>query len=248
MVLTDEEYEEAISQEEVDRYDQELDDDVDWYPPVSEGSSIKENIVLRADGFKIPYLVHFTKLKNLTGIMKHGLYPRSRLVEVGITHEISDQHRLDGNTDGTSLSIGFPNYKMFFSKLDADRSVEWVVLLLDRSVLWKMRCAFFPRNAASNQFRSHLREALMTPEAFASMYDEIVGKWSRSEQILKSYDPTDPQAEVVAFDVIQPKYIRGVAFQSEKARDMNQLVIGERLSIVRGALFSSRPYARKCDG
>ena len=41
------------------------------------------------------------------------------------------------------------------------------------------------------------------------MFEEIDGLPARSEERLKSFDPTDVQAEVLVFDVIEPAYITG---------------------------------------
>jgi len=57
---------------------------------------------------------HFTRANNLPDIIKHGIYPISRIAEIGVTPEINDELRLDGRLDGISLSIAFPNSRMFY--------------------------------------------------------------------------------------------------------------------------------------
>ncbi|MGA2276572.1 MAG: hypothetical protein ABSG00_03130 [Terracidiphilus sp.] len=51
------------------------------------------------------------------------------------------------------------------------------------------------------------------------MYDKIEDIPSQKDQKLKAFGPTDVQAEVLIFDVIEPKYIGGVIFEKASVRD-----------------------------
>jgi len=93
-------------------------------------------IQAHATAIKVPALLHFTRAANLPSIMKHGLYPISRVDEIGISPEINDELRLDGHREGTSLSIAFPNYRMFWKCRQDNKAAEWVVLGVHPSVLW----------------------------------------------------------------------------------------------------------------
>ena len=149
---------------------------------------------------EIPYLVHFTRVANLPSIMEHGLYPIDRVHEIGVEPEINDQYRLDGHLDGTSVSIAFPNCQMFYKYRMDDESVEWAVLVLKRSILWRLECAFCRHNAADSRISSLLLDELTDEGTFRGMFDEIDGLPTRAEQKLKPYDPTDVQAEVLVLE------------------------------------------------
>jgi hypothetical protein len=194
----------------------------------------------------IPFLLHFTRLSNLESIMRHGLCPVSKTAQIGVSPQINDPLRLDGHPDAVSLSIGFPNFRMFY-KYRNGSGVPWVVLGINQSVLWSKDCAFCRHNAASSKITSRPLEELKTYEAFAGMFEEIEGIPSRSDQRLKSYDPTDGQAEVLVFDTIEPQWIMGVVFQNAGAAIACKDLLGTRQSVInyenRG-FFASRSYCR----
>lgn len=207
----------------------------------------RQAIRTHATNIEVPWLLHFTRAENLPSIMQHGLYPISRVGEIGITPQVNDQLRLDGHLDGTSLSIAFPNYRMFWKCRQDNEGVEWVVLAIKRSVLWLKDCAFCRHNAADTRISSQPLEQLKTPAAFAGMFDEIDGVQSRQEQRLNLCDPTDGQAEVLVFDIIEPNLIFAAVFENTATLDKYKSIFGERQIIVNSAgkgYFAARSYVR----
>lgn len=208
----------------------------------------RQAIRAHATVIQVPYLLHFTRAVNLPSIVQHGLYPISRIDEIGVTPQINDELRLDGHRDGTSLSIAFPNYQMLYKFRMDDESVDWVVLVLKQSVLWQKECVFCRHNAADARISRQPLEALATEGAFRGMFDQIDGWTSREEQKLKVYDPTDVQAEVMVFDIIEPAYLCGIVFNSKDANDAySNLLTEEQKAWVhpkRTGLFGTRSYSR----
>lgn len=201
-----------------------------------------------AVSLKVPYLIHFTRASNLATILAHGLYPLSRVHEVGARPEVNDQHRLDGHTDGTSVSIAFPNSQMFYKYRMENPDVDWAVLVLHPSILWLKDCAFCRYNAADARISSQNIAGLKTLQAFQGMYLPDADLQSRDEQGLKDYDPTDVQAEVLVFDVIEPNLIVGVAFDDVTVKNKYNDVLGEKQTKVFAKskkLFAHRTYDRK---
>jgi hypothetical protein len=196
---------------------------------------------------KISYLLHFTRVSNLSSIMKYGLYPIERVHEIGANPEINDHERWDGHRDSTSLSISFPNYKMFYKYRMENQEIDWTVLVLDPSILWTKKCAFSKHNAADNRIRSQSVDDLLTLQAFSGMFEPIDGHPSREVQRLKSCDPTDGQAEIMVFDVIEPNFINGVIFSQNSIRDAQIVNLGAVATAIhpmgRG-FFASRSYVR----
>ncbi|MBL8459519.1 MAG: DUF4433 domain-containing protein [Zoogloea sp.] len=184
---------------------------------------------------------------NLPTIMAHGLYPIGRAHEVGAVPAINDQYRFDGHRNSTSVSIGFPNCQMLYKYRMADAAVDWSILVLHPSILWVKNCAFCRHNAADGRISGQLLANLMTPQAFQGMYEEIEGLTTREEQKLKPYDPTDVQAEVLVFDVIEPQYVAGVIFEKSAVRDAYLPHLGERKTYIHAnnkGMFANRKYAR----
>ena len=166
------------------------------------------SLKLAALNKNIPYLTHFTAAVNLSAILRNGLQSRANLDEKGWTGAINDQLRLDGRRNGISLSVAFPNYKMFYKYRINDVSKKWVVLRIQPSVIWEKECLFFRKNAADRDMISLRKEVLTDKEAFELMYSD---KNCRTEN-LKDFDPTDPQAEVMVIGDIPLRKIVDVVF------------------------------------
>ena len=182
---------------------------------VKELSQKRVNLISNFCSYKmITGLVHFTRTKNLTNIIKHGLLCREVLSEWSVSERpiFNDSLRLDGHLDAICLSISFPNYRMFY-KLNNNAQDEWVVLVLKPSLLWELDCAFYEKNAASASVSK-------IPLANRKLYDSLekmfvdTEQFSRDELGLPSYYTTNPQAEVLVFDPIPVTYIREVHFYS----------------------------------
>ncbi len=196
----------------------------------------------------IPYLVHFTRATNLESIFANGIYPISRTDEIGVSPAINDELRLDGRRDGTSTSIAFPNCQMLYKYRMDNQGVEWAILVLRPSVLWVKDCAFCKHNAADARISGQPLQTLTTVQAFQGLFQEIEGITPRAEQNLKPYDPTDVQAEVLVFGVIEPGLIAGVVFDSTATKNKYSALVGDRKTWVHAnnkGLFASRNYARK---
>ncbi|MBH9718915.1 DUF4433 domain-containing protein [Burkholderia contaminans] len=160
----------------------------------------------------IPYLLHFTRLSNLQSILTHGLVCRNSLDGTNVSGTVNDQHRLDG-TDAVCVSIGFPNYKMFFRCRREHQNEEWVVVAIQPKALWELRCAFCTTNAASSRVTSIPLAQRTGLPAFQAMYNDYDDK-VRADLNLKDFLPTNPQAEVLMLDGVPTTYIMGVAVQN----------------------------------
>ena len=90
------------------------------------------------------------------------------------------------NTDAVCLSVSFPNYKLFYRFRVKRPETKWAVILLDPIILDRCSCSFACRNAASNEMK------------------------------LDSYETTDPQAEVLVHEVIEPRYIKKIIVQESE--------------------------------
>lgn len=207
----------------------------------------RQAIQIHTTARNIPYLLHFTRAANLPTILQYGLYPIGRAQEIGLAPQINDLLRLDGHRDSTSVSIGFPNSQMLYKYRMADTTVDWIILILHPSILWAKTCAFCKHNAADGRMSCRPQHELMTPDSLIGMFEEIEGCLPRDEQKLKISDPTDVQAEVLVFDVIEPQYIVGLVYEKGIVRDAYAHLLGERKVYVHAnnkGMFASRKYVR----
>lgn len=163
----------------------------------------------------ITFLMHFTRARNLDSILARGLVPRNTLILEGFDG-FNDQYRIDG-TDAVCLSIGFPNYKMFYGIQKDHPGETWVVLVIHPQALWDLDCAFCAANAASTGVTAIPLQQRRGLAALQAMYADWPTK-SRSELNIPNNYPTNPQAEVLALQGVPRQYILGTITVNETVR------------------------------
>jgi hypothetical protein len=182
---------------------------------VLDSTRLKEAIQAR----NIRYVWHFTQLENLKSILVEGLLPRSELERRSLPPKFNDLYRLDLQRGAICCSIGHPNYKMFYALRKRNVADEWVVIAVKPEVLWEKDCAFCVENAASNNVTRIPLDQRKGIEAFDKLFDDCEGKPSRGELGLPTGFPTNPQAEILIFDTIEPAYMLGASVQSQETLD-----------------------------
>lgn len=200
--------------------------DEDWQDVMTRQNRHLSGIIPEGDMFMkrsvqekdIKCLLHFTRYSNLSRILAEGLIPREELETREISGVFNDELRLDGHRNASCLSIGHPNYKMFYSLRRQFPNEKWVVLAIKRSVLWEKDCAFCIENAASSNVTRIPLVQRKGLHAFNAMFDEIEGKPPRATLGIPAKCPTNPQAEVLVFDTIEPNYILGAICSSPKIK------------------------------
>lgn len=200
---------------------------------------------------KIKELVHFTRLDNLYSILKFGLLGREDLSKDWRIREyvFNDELRLDKHPNAVCLSIGFPNYKMFYRYRKDNKGVDWVVLSLRPEILWELDCAFYNNNAASSEMQSEPLSVHKKAESLERLYQDY-GKKKRPAGLPLSF-PTNPQAEVLVFEKILPSYITRVYFNSKKVREdwlsKYSHTLGETLMTTSEFIVYGSYFNKRCD-
>ena len=184
---------------------------------------------------KIPHLVHFTRLENLGSILNHGLLTRVECTARQLASINTDMHRLD-NQEAVCLSVSFPNYKMFYRYRMENPTAKWAVLGIKPSVLWEKNCAFCNENAASANVSCIPIDERRGLAAFSGMFNDFGEKVRPSLKIPDHY-PTNPQAEVLVFDPIEPAYIFAVALQQSEPLATYSQKYGNAYRFVHGPSF-----------
>jgi len=159
---------------------------------------------------QIHELVHFTRAENLLSILKSGLIPRGRLHPDWFI--ANDESRIDGLLEASCLSISFPNYRMLYKYRQIDNSRNWAVLRFRTAVVLTKPCLFVPNNASSRGIPEHIRvsrQDFAGAGGLAGMFAEPSPGF-RSERGITNEMTTDPQAEVLVFDVVEPQLIKGI--------------------------------------
>jgi hypothetical protein len=163
----------------------------------------------------IKHVLHFTQIENLQSIIQHGLLPKHDLDSCGIPYQFNDQMRIDNCDNAICLSISWPNYKMFYSYRKQNPIQDWIVISILPKVLWEKECAFCYSNAACSEIVNIPLEDRKKPEAFLKMFSDFDEYPKRYEMPLKDSFPTNPQAEVLVFDVVECQYIQSILFEKK---------------------------------
>lgn len=157
----------------------------------------------------ITSLFHFTHVNNLDSIIHNGLLSRSELNRRNMRYWYQDEYRLDEQLSAISVSISFPNYKMFYSIRKSDPDSEYVVIELSASILWELDCAFCFTNAANYAIKKIPLMDRKNTESLEKMFTP-----QRRHPCLPPNCPTDPQAEVLVLQSIPTeRYIQKVYYE-----------------------------------
>lgn len=165
---------------------------------------------------RIKFLVHFTRIDNLPSIAEHGLLTRKNLDNNSVTYKFNDSNRYDNIKNSLSLSVTFPNYKMFFKY--KGHAKNWAVILLDAEKIFAtLPCAFHATNASANSERYRKLQERKTLDAFKRMFEG-----ERKGRHLRDNETTDPQAEVICLADIPLKYFVGIVFEDSARLNENK--------------------------
>ncbi|MCB2399376.1 DarT ssDNA thymidine ADP-ribosyltransferase family protein [Rhizobium ruizarguesonis] len=174
--------------------------------------TVANEIRVVAENRQIKYLLHFTQLKNLPGILRHGLRSRSELKTAGYVVYASAADRIDGKDDAISVSITCFYPKMFESKRREAGDEAWAFLLLDASILWRFPCNFHRRGLARSAAQNALGK-LYGHFALQKLFDDEVFRKSCG---LPDFCPTYPDAEVqIMASIVPPEFVVGIWVESD---------------------------------
>ena len=171
----------------------------------------------RANRRGITRLCHFTPSRNLAHIASDpkGLLASRHLQndETAIFNP-TDKARLDGYPDHVCCSIQYPNAWYFRNAREKELLfLDWVVLLIDPSYLWRANTKFCPRNAAAG-YGQGVRGGVAAFDALFADQVEGVRTYRRGPHH-PDFLPTDEQAEVLIPDRIGSDGVSGVVVHDD---------------------------------
>ena len=135
--------------------------------------------------------------------MDIGLNSKDYNNEISKGHIYNDTNRFDYRTHMISLSVSYPNDKMFYKYRQAQPEESWAVLEISARVLWELDCLFCPANAASSSIASATEASLSGSVALKQLFN--------NQPInLRACDPTDSQAEILVNSHIPKEYIQSI--------------------------------------
>ena len=199
------------------------------------------NLLSRLKGRQITSVYHFTRAENLLNILRLGIIPRSILEQEFINSLFNDEWRYDNCKNANCVSISFPNSKMFYKLRCDNLEADWVVIELDSKILANSDCAFCITNAGDSSEYTKTIASRKGIEAFDAMFCDNSGNDIRMKASIPLCYPTNPQAEVLVFDIIAPSYIKSINFDSYKTLAKYKSLLPNDMNIkVNHVLFGPR--------
>lgn len=153
--------------------------------------------------------------------------PINEHFKMNIDPKRNDEKRLDGRPDCTSISIEFPNHKLFKSFRDYKYpDSRWAIIVLNTELLLSNDniAYYFYTNAANLVSRKRALDELCTANSLEEMFYDTInieeGKMiERSDLNIGDHLTTDPQAEILISGVIHPEFIDRVYFKNPFDKD-----------------------------
>ena len=166
----------------------------------------------------ITHFIHFTNIVNIESILCSGLLTRAFMDEKEIRYSCNDLYRYDGLKNSVSLSVMFPNYKMFFKVRIENPNARWAVILLKATEILNYDCVFCRTNAANSEVSGIPISQRKGYQAFESMFYERTDV-TRKEMGLPSCFTTDPQAEILVCNNISSDNIDCICVENVDVKE-----------------------------
>ncbi|WP_179104280.1 DarT ssDNA thymidine ADP-ribosyltransferase family protein [Virgibacillus proomii] len=206
----------------------------------------REDIKKAAEENGIQFLLHFTRADNLDSIFRYGILSVSKQKSMGFEVKRNDQNRHDYFLNATSTSIHLPNNILLY-KYKNQFNCDWVIIGIKPDIIWEKRCGFCFENAANSKFSKIPLNKRMSVEALNGMFKNINGKPPRDKLNINKSLTTSPQAEVLVFEDIEPSYIWGIAYESNRSKNKykDNIPNSIKLEVVQELfLFDVRPDSK----
>lgn len=163
----------------------------------------------------ISRVCHFTQSRNLAHIFGdyRGIISRQTLEQQEMPYNPTDPSRYDGREDLICCSLEYPNTYYFSKVRERDPLFkDWVVLIIDRKLIWHTDTMFSPCNAASLSGQ-YIRKGFAHYQTLFNNPSVGTRQINRRPSHLLCC-PTDIQAEVLIPEPIEIDDIHAIAVPS----------------------------------
>lgn len=166
------------------------------------------------------FFVHFTNVKNVESILKHGLLSIDKLREMNLINGTirNDLSRYDKRKDSVSLSIGFPNYMYFYKARKNKCDGIWVVLLISIENLDFKKMSFCKDNAATTREVNDMKAKYLLSD-LKELFTDYDNRRTRSNLGIPDNYTTNPQSEILYRGEINSSSIKNICFRTEAERN-----------------------------
>ena len=172
----------------------------------------------------ISRLFHFTSIHNLESIVTNGFLGRDSLRESDLTFTPSDNYREEPLIDGVCFSLSRPNTYMAARKILSGQELILLELAGVDQILTNYNFVVSPGNFGS----SSLKKKIMSwPEEFVGaqgLLNLFKAQEIREKYSIPSYEPTDPQAEIIILERLPWSYVDKVYFPNSAEYSVTEYI------------------------
>ena len=161
---------------------------------------------------EISRLFHFTSVHNLQSIVTHGFLGRESLTQGNIAFVPSDNNREEPLINGVCFSLSRPNSYMAARKIQSGQELVLLEITGLEKILTQYNFVVSPGNFGSSALK---RKIQSWPEEFVGgkgLMNLFVGDEIREKFSIPSFEPTDPQAEVILLEDLPWEYVERIYF------------------------------------
>lgn len=165
----------------------------------------------------INHFIHCTPLENLSSILEHGIVSRKTLEKSDDVHGcITDPLRMDEHPEASCFSVQSPNFD-HLRRIHKDFN-HAAIIVVSVDLILNFKCAFYPRNAAKNDFKYKSLNHWQWSDRFEEMFSNDGPRVTKDGSPYPRNWTTYADAEVLAFGQIAPELIEQVAIKNTNQR------------------------------
>ena len=189
---------------------------------------------------QISHIYHFTPLKNLVSISKHGFLGRNTLESLSIEYSISDPSRYEPVLDAICFSISTPNDLMANSKIRSGHEMVLLEIGDVEALLTSLTFISVPGNFGSSSLKSRLQQ---WPEEFIGGMG--LANLFNNEELRNRYqipvnEPTDPQSELLFLEPVPWNHVKRVLSPGSHGYATQEVVREVLPKLPKGIVFQSQ--------
>jgi hypothetical protein len=189
---------------------------------------------------EISRLFHFTSVHNLESIVTNSFLGRENLRQKNITFVPSDNNREEPLVNGVCFSLSRPNSYMAARKIQSGQELVLLELTNLDKILTQYNFVVSPGNFGSPSLKKKIES---WPEEFVGgrgLMNLFKAQAIREKYSIPSYEPTDPQAEIIILEGLPWDYVERIYFPNSVEYSISEQIRRIVRKLPRGVVLHSQ--------
>lgn len=188
----------------------------------------------------IARLFHFTSVKNLDSLVTYGFLGRDSLSQMNLPFVKSDGNREEPLIDGVCFSLSRPNIYMAAQKIQNGQDLVLLELADLSAILTNYNFVTSPGNFGSQILKKKIEN---WPEEFVGgrgLMNLFESQEIREKYSIPSYEPTDPQAEIIILEGLPWDFVERIYFPNSVEYSISEQIRRIVRKLPRGDVLHSQ--------